>query len=918
MRELCARQVRFTRRALAVVQTGSHTLPVSEMAPRRSIALNQLAPDLDQTCDEYLTRYRDEFRASIERGESGLLGPESFAASFDGLISALHCASRAALAAKSLLPRGPLAILATGSYGRRRLGLYSDLDVVFLAENASDPNIRAMIEALLYPLWDLGCEIGHVTVTPDELIALAEEDLHARTSLLDLRLIAGDASLLEAVEERARIHFFGGTINSLLDALEDDRVQRERRFDSTPYLLEPEIKNGRGGIRDLDIVLWIARARFGAKDLKELRALDLLFPSEVDALEAASEMLFRVRNLLHLRAGRRQDRLSFADQEEISVALGFVDGVVLGVEQFMQAYYRHARAVDRVLARLMHKARLRGPRAAGAREGDFILYDDEIDFAEPERLSEEPALAFSIYKAAVRHRRRLSVPAETQISGLLSDGAWVARLAADEGAKALFLELLMEPSAPSFAHQSVLTALHEQGLLSAIIPEFVPLIGRVYHDIFHVYTADIHCIRAADSLRAAIRGELPPHLALMSRLAAEISAHRPVFLALLLHAIGRVKGGREHAPTGAAMSREIAERLGLPPHEVDYIELLTREQLSLYRYATTRDPHDSETVDELIRLVRTPQMLRDLTLVSMTVLATTNPEALTLWKARAFEDLYAILGKQLDRGSLPPVSGFVDSLRSSLLRRYECDEGERLTISALLEGLPQRYLLGKDARTVESHARFIAERGHESYALRLRYDAEEGSYELLFDGEDRRGLLADLAAIVSASALDVIRAEIYTRRDGDRTRAFDLFTLIPEYPDQAKPREAALEERFNEEYGRLTARDLTAEQLFERRSTPEWARRHRPEVETEIAIDNEASARFTVVDIFTRDRPRLLHDIARTFAEFGLSIALSKLNTEGDRVIDVFYLEDEGGGRLRDPARIEALRAMLIERIDVR
>lgn len=888
------------------------------MARRRSVALNQLAPDLDQTCGEYLTRYREEFRASIERGESGLVGPAAFAASFDGLISALHCAARAALVAKNIEPRGALAILATGSYGRRRLGLYSDLDVIFLVEDSADPYASAMVEALLYPLWDLGCEIGHLTVSIDELIGLAKEDLRVRTSLLDLHLIAGERSLVDALDERAAIEFFGGTINSLLDALEEERGERVKRFGDSPYLLEPEVKNGLGGIRDLDMIRWIARARFGASSFEEMRALELLLPAEIDALEAASEMLFRVRNLLHHRAGRRHDRLTFADQEEISVALGFVDGVVLGVEQFMQAYYRHARAVDRALKRLMDKARLRGPRSEGNRSGAFILRDETIDFEEPKRLGEEPSLALAIYRAAIRHKRRVSADAEASITEWLDDEAWKERLAHDERARALFLELLMEPSAPPFAHQSVLASLHDQGLVAAIVFEFTPLIGRVHHDIFHVFTADIHCIRAVDCFRAAIRGELPPHLGLMSRLAAETSTHRPVFVALLLHAIGRVKGGREHAATGAEMSLEIAMRLGLPPHEAEYIQMLIREQLTLYRYATSRDVHDSETLEELVTLVGTPQTLRDLLLVSMAILATTNPDALTPWKARAFEELHSVVGKQLDRGSFPPPPGFVDTLRENLLERYAREglHGEAALIASFLSGMPDRYLLGKERASVEAHARFIAESRERPFAIRLRYDAEEGSYELLFGGEDRRGLLADLAAIVSASGFDVIHAEIYTRREKQRSHAFDIFTLIPEYPDQEKPREALLEARFNEEYARLTEREITAEELLDRRAAPRWAKRYRPEVETEVAIDNEASAHFTVVDILTHDRPRLLHDIARTFAEFRLSIVVSKLNTEGDRVIDVFYIEDEGGGRLLDPIRIDALREALLERIE--
>jgi [protein-PII] uridylyltransferase len=328
-------------------------------------------------------------------------------------------------------------LVAVGGYGRSTLGLQSDVDVVFLCDDSNDPFVGALAEGLLYPLWDLGVDIGHAVRSVDETLRLAREDIRTTTTLIDFRRISGSGSLLDDLERGAREQVFEPYLVEFLAALEQDTETRHRRFGGSLYLLEPDVKQGRGGLRDMDVAEWAARARWGARNEQDYVRTGALLAREVRELEDAREMLWRVRNLLHLRAGRQQDRLTFADQEDIAQELGFVDGVTLGVEQFMQAYYRHARIVALTAERMLERARPRNrTRATTFRKlaHGIILADESITLEKPQRLEGDPALAFRFYRQALRHQKRPDHFALDAIARIAPDKRWRLRLQDSEEA----------------------------------------------------------------------------------------------------------------------------------------------------------------------------------------------------------------------------------------------------------------------------------------------------------------------------------------------------------------------------------------------------------------------------------------------------------------------------------------------------
>jgi [protein-PII] uridylyltransferase len=395
------------------------------------VDLGGLAPTLGKTCSGYLGGYRRAFEDAVRRGDPGVQTARSHARALDGLLSALYCAADAATRALGQTPRGRVALVAVGGYGRSTLGLHSDVDVVFLCDDSNDPFVAALAEGLLYPLWDLGVDIGHAVRSIDETLGLAREDIRTATTLIDFRRVAGSGSLLDDLERGAHEQVFEPHLMDFITALEQDTATRHRRFGGSLYLLEPDVKQGRGGLRDMDVAEWAARARWGARNEQDYVRTGALLAREVRELDEAREMIWRVRNLLHLRAGRQQDRLTFADQEEIAQELGFIDSVTLGVEQFMQAYYRHARIVALTAERILDRARPRDrTRAATFRKlaHGIILADGAITLENPQRLASDPALAFRFYRQALRYHKRPDYFALDAIARIAPDKQWQLRL----------------------------------------------------------------------------------------------------------------------------------------------------------------------------------------------------------------------------------------------------------------------------------------------------------------------------------------------------------------------------------------------------------------------------------------------------------------------------------------------------------
>jgi len=850
----------------------------------------------------------------VRRGDRGVLTARSHARALDGLLSALYCASDAATRALGHEPRGRVALVAVGGYGRSTLGLNSDVDVVFLCDDSDDPFVGALAEGLLYPLWDLGVDIGHAVRSIDETLRLAREDIRTTTTLIDFRRVAGSGSLLDDLERGAREQVFEPYLVEFLAALEQDTGTRHRRFGGSLYLLEPDVKQGRGGLRDMDVAEWAARARWGARNEQDYVRTGALLAREVRELEDAREMLWRVRNLLHLRAGRQQDRLTFGDQEDISQELGFIDGVTLGVEQFMQAYYRHARIVALTAERMLDRARPRNrTRATTFRKlaHGIILADGAISLEKPQRLDGDPALAFRFYRQALRYQKQPDHSALDAIARIAPDKRWRLRLQDSEEATQLFLALLKNLDESPFRSGSTIAELHEVGLVSAMIPEFEPLVGRVYHDVFHVYTADVHAVKALEKLQSLTRGESRGR-ALSARLAAEAPRRLPLFLAVLLHSLGRTRG-RDQEEAGARLAESVTLRLGLSAVDAQHVAWLVREQRSLYRWATQRDIHDPQGLMEVVRMVETPERLRDLFLCTVTIVSTVNPKAMTSWKARALEDLYLATLAQLESGSVPAqTENRVLEVKLQAIVGFAGD-ARREELQSFIDEMPDRYFLANPVDVVRRHARISRDRTDGFATVRVGPGPGEDVEEVVVVSADRSGLLADLTAVFAAHDLSVLTAQIYTRRRKTGDEVFDVFWVRV---GDNTPMPARLAEALQEDIAHRVTDRVSAQDLIARQSTPPpWSVRPGPDVPTHISVDNNASSKYTVVDVFTRDRVGLLHEIARTLHELDLTITLSKVNTEGQSVADVFYIVDADGKKVYDPDRLKRLRRVLYNRI---
>jgi [protein-PII] uridylyltransferase len=894
-------------------------------------------------------RVQDHRAALVERlgaGEDGLALGRANARFLDDCFRArFEAAARAA----GIGPKG-LALAAVGSFGRGAVALRSDADVVLVTapRGLRHEEASRFAEALLYPLWDATLSVGHQVLAADDAVPLAQKDLATATALLDLRFVAGDEALVADLVARAREGLFGEKdLAAFFARLEEQAAARHERFGGSVYLLEPDVKSGEGGLRDLDGVRWAARARYrvgeGEADARlgvwgELVRLGVLVAREAHEIAAAEGFLWRVRNRLHARAGRKSDRLGFEEQEALSVAMGYGDDRARAAERLMQDYYLHARTVTRARASLLERLappRRRGKATQADLGGGVHLFDGQVTLAGVAELQADPALAMRVYAACVRHGAPVLPFARDAIARAAADPGWSERLRASAEAASIFVELVCtvheartrrgsdgaSADAARRGRDSVLGELHDVGLLLAMVPEFLPVTGRVHHDVYHVYTVDVHSVAAVDRLRQLARGELAAEHPLASRLAAEIARPRPLFLATLLHDVGKgwpdASGSRKHhSKTGAELCERILPRLGLSPEDTDEARQLVSDHLLMYHVATRRDLDDPATVEEFCRNVRGREGLRNLFLLTVADLSTTSPTAMTSWKARMLDELYFAAAAHLDSGGQPPRADAerVARVREAVLEAAGAGAGA--AIDAFTASMPERYLLANAPEAIVDHARVVAARGGRAVHVARVPERHPEAAELCIVAADRPGLLASIAAAITANRLEVLAAQVYSRATAAGGEAVDLFWVRDrdggiEGVERALPRLARdLEDVCS---GRVDAAELLRARIG---SASAWRERPSPAVPTEVQLDDRASPRHTVVEVFAKDRPGLLYRLARALHELGLSIALSKINTEGTRVADVFYVSELDGSKLAPGPRYRQVHDALVRAIE--
>ncbi len=869
----------------------------------------------------------------------------------------------AALARTGLRDAG-IALAAVGSCGRGAVALWSDADVVLVTPSATEdissprlertsepepgassippsapsaPSIRGVFaEALLYPLWDAGLPIGHQVLNASDAVALARSDLATATALLDLRFLAGNEALVRGLIAHAHEGLFGEEdLGAFIDRLEEEASARHERFGGSVYLLEPDVKSGQGGLRDLDGARWAASARYGvgqgglvdASFWGELVRVGVLVAREAQEIAASEGFLWRVRNRLHARARRKADRLGFEDQEALGVAMAYGDDRARAAERLMQDYYLHARAITRARASLLERlrpVRRRGKPSPPTDLGHGVqLFEGQVTIAHTVALQQEPALAMRVFAACVRHQAPVLGFARDAIMRSAADPEWCERLRASPEAAALFIELVCTVPETCTGRRSMVGELHEVGLLLAMVPEFLPVTGRVHHDVYHVYTVDVHSVAAVDRLRQLARGELAHEYPLATRIAAEIARAQPLFLATLLHDVGKgwpdEQGSlRQHSKVGAEMCDRILPRLGFSQEDTEEARQLVFDHLLMYRVATRRDLDDADTIAEFCRNVRGQEGLRDLYLLTVADLSTTSPTAMTSWKARMLDELYfaaeAYLSGAQSRADVERGARARDAARAGWT-------GDPAALDAVLASMPERYLLANSPESIGQHARVVLERGGRAAHVGRVASRHPEAAELCVVADDRPGLLASIAAAITANRLEVLAAQVYSRPVAAsagvsaHVEAVDVFWVRDRDggTDGVEPVMARLARDLED----VCSGKVGPDALIQARagSNSPWRERPSPAVPTEILLDDRASPRHTIVEVFAKDRPGLLYRLAHALHELGLSIALSKINTEGTRVADVFYVSELDGSKIPRGVRYKEVQDSLVRAV---
>jgi [protein-PII] uridylyltransferase len=894
----------------------------------------------------YLERHRGELFAMLARKDvCGTALARRHARVMDGLFSTLYPMACATTPGGRNLP---VLLGAVGGYGRELLGLKSDLDVKLLT-TGSPERVQPLAEALLYPLWDAGVSIGHQVVSVADAVSAAEDDLPTATALLDFRPLAGDPAAGRALVQQA----FAGPfclerLPHFLHRLEAEVRERHRRFSDSTYLLEPDVKNGAGGLRDLDVALWVGRAAFHAPGIAALSQRDVLVPREAEELQSAAEFLWTLRNQLHHHAGRRNDRLTFDEQERIADQMGYREriGVLAGasydafvgpmVEAFMSDYFRHARVIERSRDQLLARAMPR-PSKRSRREEDLgrglLCLDGQLALGDPARLATDPALAMRLYASAVERNATIAALTRDAVARAAADPLFGTALRASPEAASLFVGLVCSPKLAPFRGGSILTELHDVGLLVAMIPEFIPVVGRVHHDLYHVYPVDVHSIATVDRLRALCRGDLLEEHALGCRLALRIEQPEVLFMAALLHEIGKTIGSRGHARRGAEIAREVLGRLGFSREATQHACRLVVNHLLMYLVATRRDLGEMRVVVDFARELDGRAMLRELYLLTIADLSTTSPGAMTAWKARMLDELFSATDVML--------AGIADGAAARIMqvnaqvKQLWSESGDDPFLDEFLATMPERYLLSNAPAEIAAHARVAQamRAGGGQVSAKIVPSRHAGVAELcivagseaglLDDGAapggaglcvvagDRPGLLAAVTAAIAASRLEIHAAQVHSRQLADGTvQAVDLFWVRdraegPVGVERALPKlERDLQQVIT---GKVSPQALGAQPAPSR-----WSERPAPRVATEVVIDDRTSPQHTIVEVMTKDRPGLLFTIAQVMHDLGLTIATAKINTEGNRVVDVFYVTETDGTKLATRHRMDEVRGRLL------
>lgn len=774
-----------------------------------------------------------------------------------------------------------MSLIALGGYGREELFPYSDIDLMLLYDERAEEQLNEVAQVLFYPLWDAGLEVGHGVRTPKTCIKEAEKDFFLQVSLLDARLLAGSQSLFDSLMQDFHVHFIEGKRKEFLQDMLFHRKKRHELFGNHSFLLEPHIKESRGGFRDLQAMLWSAQVVFNLKNVQDLETAGLLTSDELNSFEKAINDLIKIRNRLHYISGRKNDQLYFEHQEEMAKAFGYQDKLgMLGVERFMREVHEHLQTIA-VTSDLFFEhvteviGLIKDDKKSKELESGLALRQGRIHITNSDLPTKRPHLLMR----ALTQVAKTGFPLHHRTKKLISTSLHLIddKLRSSKLMNRAFFEIIQSKKAPLKA----LTGMLETGLLAAYIPEFDHLKSLTQHDIYHVFTVDRHLLQTVEELNKLRDSE--------HSLFITIPTPALLFLAALLHDIGK-GSGKNHANYGAELAVIIGERLGMKTTDIKCLSFLIRKHLFLAEIAQRRDLEDEALIARCAKQVNDPDRLTMLYLLTIADAKATGPSAWSDWKAALLLELYLKIIHAIGTEDLstPDPQQEMSWMREQVTTLFDDKPHVPLDI------LPDEYLLAFSPAEVTHHITLQHEL--ETREAIIKPSKKSGHWSLLIMAHDRAGMLSKFCGVLALHNLKVLAAQIYTWTDGTIVDVMHVCSTI----DSA----------FEEQDWLALEADCSRAIHFKLGLTHRLHQKLRPigastaqvgrRPPAKVIIDPQASDSYTIIEVYATDRAGLFYDITRTLSEFGINTFQAKISVEGDQVVDVFYVLDYQGNKIED------------------
>ncbi|MFH2219765.1 MAG: [protein-PII] uridylyltransferase [Pseudomonadota bacterium] len=803
------------------------------------------------------------------------------------------------------ISKNPYAIIALGGYGREEQCIHSDIDLLFLFEKQVPGAAEDLIREIIYPLWDIGLEVGYATRSLKECVALAGRDFEVLMPLLDARFVCGMShlysTLWESLRKKVVLKRGGKIITWLLEGNRDRHI----RFGDSTYLLEPNLKEGQGGLRDYHTMLWVGRIEYNLMQPRDLEYLGCLSHNEYQELAEALSFIWGVRNRLHCLSGRKCDQLHFEYQIELADALKFTArNGQQPVERFLGKLHGKMAFVKEQQMMFLYElglARKLKPGKKPVRQIDIegLHVDKEmLNFNSSEDILLSPDLLINIFRACVRK----GIPLSAEARRLVREFAY---LVDDDFSNSDFaikaFEQILVTRTPGF---DVLGEMMSTGFLERFIPEFKSIINRIQYDEYHFYPVDKHSLHTVQEIKTFGTDEDEAGDSLPGTLYGELANKKLLLWAALLHDIGKGEDGESHSKRGAEIVRAVLERKGYSAEHVDTVSFLVEEHLLLVKAATRRDINDEETAILCAKRIKDSERLKMLYLLTVADSISTGPKAWNEWVSTLLKDLFLKVLNIIEKGELATreAEEVVERKKETVIHSALSSKSAR-EMEALFQVMSPRYLLYAPEKDIKDHIELYQRLGNADFVWNVAETPDSNTRRITICAKDRPGLFSKIAGTFTLNNLNILDVQVFTWRNNI---ALDIFEVEPP-PDQLF--ETEIWHRAEKQLHVALAGETDLAGALDEKMTIYRSKRRRPgERPNRIVVDNSSSSFFTIVEVFAYDFPGLLYSITDALFRCRLDIWVAKIATKVDQVVDVFYVRDFDGQKVDSPDQVAAIK----------